>query len=215
MPQAPSALVKLVLEGSLGQGEVFATGFWVPSIPDVGVAGLQADVDSLRTFMQTGASGPLATLATLIDSGARYNGIRAYAYNAGDTAARAQVFSAFTSLFGGSGTGSLPLQSAIVATLRTGRIGRQYRGRMYLPCTAQPLTAHQLGSTTITALLGALKATFNNAATYSSMGSPRVVSFTGGHTAAVTQITMDSKIDIQRRRAAKEAITTSGNVSIP
>lgn len=215
MPVAPDNITKIVLEGSLGQNEVFATGWWVRAAIPPDTASLQASTDLLRTFMQTGSTGPLATLASLIDAGARYNGIRTYFYPSGASQALFQAYSPFTSLYQGSGTGSLPLQTALVATLRSATLGRRSRGRMYLPCTAQPLTGHQVALTQLQSLTAALKATFNYAQGAGGLGFATVVSFTGHATHDVTQITMDSRTDVQRRRAGKETITATASQTVP
>jgi hypothetical protein len=99
----------------------------------------------------------------------------------------------------------MPNQVAIVVTLQTGFSGRRNRGRYYLPCTRlATLNLGQIPSTTVTAVALNAKAFLD--AVNSAVGQPvSVLSQVAGSAKPVTGVRVDSKFDIQRRRANREA----------
>jgi len=103
--------------------------------------------------------------------------------------------------------GSLPLNVAIVASLRTAKRGRSYRGRAYI--SGLPLTStnniNQLDATKITTLLGDLATLQNDldAAGYDIVVASKQhngVTTNPAETNEVIDIVMDANLDSQRRR---------------
>lgn len=105
----------------------------------------------------------------------------------------------------GTGTITKPLTTAVVSSLRTGRAGRSYRGRLYWPALAVTLeTANaRLADTNCVALAGEV-ATFLKAVGTAAPGSlnmgPVVVSQTLGVATKITSISVGDIPDTQRRR---------------
>jgi hypothetical protein len=98
------------------------------------------------------------------------------------------------------GTGGFcPLQVCMVATLITGAAGRRNRGRMYLPANGIGFGSHEFPNARVDAVCQALAAWLDALNTLD--GSAVVVSQAGTSKRAITQVRVDSKPDIQRRRA--------------
>jgi hypothetical protein len=197
----PAGVARFVLVGHLTGGETFETGFW-----ETGDFATQAEVDSAASTFASGAViGPLDNLRALITADCGYDEVRVYGYPTGGPAAS---FVGTASLgAAGTGTGQLPLQTCIVATLLTGAAGRRRRGRMYLPACGAQLSAHQLTTPSVTQVSSSV-------ADLLSLGAPTpgheavVLSQVAGTHAPVTQVRVDSKPDIQRRRAESLAATS-------
>lgn len=200
----PSGLVKFVLYGDATDGEIWSTSWYTK--PQAGISS-QANLDNfINTYANT--SYPAATLSTVLKSRmsvtTRQLGFKGYYYNGGTSAIYATDKPFSSPIVGSSGGSPLPLQTAVVATLLTGASGRRNRGRMYLPVNAVSLsTAHELTTTDVDALANAVKDWF--AVLNASGDNPvQVVSVAGSASRPVTQVRVDSKPDIQRRRANKQ-----------
>jgi hypothetical protein len=104
---------------------------------------------------------------------------------------------------GGAATQTLPDQCTLVVTLLTGFAGRRNRGRMYLPYQAGTMTNGQA----VQANIDPLALWWSNLihAWNSHIGTQHVVvlSQVAGASHSVNAVQIDSKIDIQRRRADK------------
>ena len=139
----PAGSTKVVLSGVSPQGEIFATGFWLSggAINSEASANIAAQaIADMTKWTDTGDGSPVK----LIGADTQYQTVTVYHYaNAGS---RAQFIgeAALAGQVGTANQGPLPLQCAVVVSLRTGLPGRSRRGRMYLPATNQSLTLHQL-----------------------------------------------------------------------
>jgi hypothetical protein len=200
MPR-PLNTTRVVMSGALPGGENFAWGFWLtgnyPNQADTQTAAL-----TIGSYFETYA---LTALEGLLAADGSYQTCTVYSYSAATGAAD---FVGEVPIAGGVGTSvgaSLPLQLALVVTLRTGQAGRRKRGRMYLPVTAQALTAHQMTQAQINAVTSALQDFIQNVDNGAAIsGNVCVMSQVLGEKTAVTEITADSRLDVQRRRAASE-----------
>lgn len=105
----------------------------------------------------------------------------------------------------GSGVPSKPQQTAWCVSLLTGRPGRSYRGRLYLPAWSNPSldagfrVVAASRTTTLTAFNSWLRAVGDACPTAGTQG-PVVVSQTRGTLAFVTQVQLGDILDTQRRR---------------
>lgn len=201
MPR-PTSTSRVVIDGLLPGGEAFAWGFWTNAH-----AASQADAQAAAV----GVAAEFVThartqLAFLLAADSSYQTVTFYSYiNATGPA----DFTGQAAIAAGTGTGtgaSLPLQLAHVTTLRTGLAGRRYRGRMYIPVNAMALANHQMTSSQNSATLQAIKdflTAVNNRADVP--GTISVVSQVVGEKQQITTVTADSRLDVQRRRAAGEA----------
>lgn len=190
----PSGVARFVLVGHLGGSETFETGFW-----EVGDFASQANVDDAAAAAATAFLADMASAATnMLRTIDGYDEVRVYGYpSGGPTASFVGVAPLGTT---GSSSTSNPLQTCCVATLLTGAAGRRRRGRMYLPATGEPLTASEFSSARVTAIANAV-AGFLGFGSPDPTHGPIVLSQVAGTHAPVTQVRVDSKPDIQRRRA--------------
>jgi len=116
----------------------------------------------------------------------------------------------------GSGASAvMPNQVALVGTLLTGLSGRRNRGRMYLPMTSFALTGQgQTDLTGCTNHANAIKAFLEAVGGHYAGGGTYVASSVGSTANLITQVRVDSRPDIQRRRANREAATTSFSADV-
>lgn len=202
----PAGSTHVVLSGTAPQGEIFATGFWLTggAINSEASAGVAAQaIADLAKWDDTGTGHP----ATFVGTDTSFDTVTVYHYaNAGQTA----QFIGEASLGprpGQANQGPLPLQCCYVVSLRSGLPGRSRRGRMYLPCTNQSLTAHQLDETDTDAISAWWKGYFDELnGLGDTVGTLAVVSKTLTSQVAVTSLIVDSRLDIQRRRANGEQV---------
>lgn len=97
-----------------------------------------ADIASkIEDNWQSSSPGSLAVFRGLLPAGQSLTAVKTYAYVQSNPAAVAQGLFPLTGA-GTAGNFNCPWQTAICATLQTGRPGRSYRGRQYFPgVTAQ------------------------------------------------------------------------------
>lgn len=202
----PADVWQVTLVGTSPGGEEWATGFWMnggspQSSSDANTqAALIAGLAAFTTFT-TALRGLMATDCAITQ-------LRIYSYPAGGSKA---AFVGVKTLAGlnGTGSGGNALQVAGVATLHTEFAGRRARGRMYLPVSATgAMQAHQLSGfvNTIDTALANLFSSINTAYDASAVS---VVSRVGAMATSVTSVSCDSRPDVQRRRAASYAATSS------
>lgn len=200
----PAGVSRWVLRGHLTGGEIFETGYWTqnafttPTDANAGCATAAANA-------VTDLAGPLFGKITA-DCG--YDEVRVYSYPSGGPSATIIGSATITGGTGGGTSPVLPLQTAVCVTLRTALAGRAHRGRMYFPMNVGTLTAHQMSSADTTAIANGV-ATFLGR--YSAALGPVVVSQIGaGAKTPITTVTVDSKPDVQRRRAARLVAANTG-----
>lgn len=207
----PSGYSRTVFHGTLENGEIFQWGFWASEAPsDAAAANTQADAARDAFAATTSGSVP----RTLLSTGSAYTGVRVYSYPNGGPDAEYVGESTITGQ-AGAGTGSLPNQVCVVATLLTGLAGRRNRGRIFLPCNSSSLANGQLSSS-ITGGIQAWVASFVGAINSAyDPGKVVVLSQVAGSASNVTEISVDSRLDIQRRRADRETelFTVSGPIA--
>lgn len=105
----------------------------------------------------------------------------------------------------GNSTPRMPYQCAWVSSLRTGRPGGRYRGRLYWPCYGLSVEPGTLRIPTnvveaATADVATLLTALAGAAAPDAALVPAVVSMKGGHASRVTQVVGGDIVDTQRRR---------------
>jgi hypothetical protein len=208
----PAGLIKCVIYGDYANTDIWETGFWVSGA----LVSSQSDLDTLATAIQgcLFTSGLRTTVLGMLTSNDSMNGMRAYYYNGGPTAL---YVSDVPDVRVGTGAGNLPYQTAQVVTTLTGAAGRTARGRMYWPAHG----AGFAGSTPFwdngeCGALAAGVAAFFIAVNALAGGllNVVVVSQTRSSSRAVTQVRVDNKPDIQRRRANKVVPTFTTTVAV-
>lgn len=199
------ARLKAIIAGNIGSTQTWSVGLscnagdFAP-----GVAAMTSLVTDIRTACDaffTTAGNPTALWST--DTAA--NEVKVYYYPASSTHATQQA-QAPLGPYAGTNGGSLPTQTSVVASLRTGLAGRHFRGRIYWPCTGVLIGVHQLSSAQTNAL-SAATANFLTALNAIPLAANHwetiVPSSNTSSGTPVTSVIVDSKLDVQRRRADK------------
>jgi hypothetical protein len=204
----PAGIARVVYAGHLGGGEIFETGYWL--LGDYGTQALtQTAADTEAT--QLGVSALLTTLQSMITADSGYDEVRVYGYPTGGPTATFVASAAIGAP--GTGAGSLPDQVALVATLLTGAAGRRRRGRMYFPANGLVLAAHQVQNTTVDNLADRLAA-YWTAFVIDATHGPVVLSQIAGTAHPILDVRVDSRADIQRRRANKQTIAHQHSAAV-
>lgn len=208
----PLGYSRHVLSGHLSGGEIFQTGFWVSEAPS-DAAATTADAQAVATYLNAHWIDP-GSPVSLLDSAAGYDKITVYSYPNGGPDASYVGEAALTGAVG-SGTQSLPDQCALVVSLHTGMSGRRHKGRMYTPMTKGTVaTGGQLaGSFTnnVATWWGATFAGINSAV---APGFVVVLSQIAGSAQRVTSVAVDTRVDIQRRRADRITPATTSTATV-
>ena len=197
----PAGVSRVALVGTAPSGEIFNTGFWIN-----GAAESNDEASTVAGKIVTEFASHQTNLLKLIRPDAAYTNVRVYSYPAGGPHAE---FVGSAPIVGGAGTSAnqaLPLQVCVVASLLTQAAGRSGRGRMYLPASAAAMTTtHQLDHTLCTNVASDLAAFFAGV-NDEEVGQPSVVSQKGaGAIGPIGTVRIDTRFDIQRRRANKQA----------
>lgn len=200
----PAGVSRVVLSGHLAGGEIFQTGFYIAGAP-VDQATTQGIADGFASNWVASAGD---AARSILAGSSGYDKVTVYSYVAAGPAPASFVGEA--ALVGvGTGGGQLPNQIALVATLLTGAAGRRNRGRMYLPANGMPLTGHQALLSLATSVATGMVAIFSQ---FDDAGVV-VVSGVAGTARRVTSVRVDTRPDVQRRRAGKQTII--GKAELP
>lgn len=196
----PSGYSRNIIRGHLEGGEIFEWGFWIAEAPSNAAAANTQAAAIATAYTSSAATG--TPPANFLSSTEGIDEVRVYSYVTGGTTA--DFVGSAPLVVAGSSVSTMPNQVAIVVTLETGFSGRRNRGRYYLPCSRlATLTLGQIPSATVTAI--ALNAKTFLDAVNSAAGQPvSVLSQVAGSAKPVTAVRVDSKFDIQRRRANRE-----------
>lgn len=207
----PNSVSRVLINGHLPQGEIFTWGFWMGGAP-TDQASAQTWVNGVRDEFQIHAK---TALCGELPSTAGYDSVTLYSYPSSGSGA---AFVAEATIATGAGTSTdplLPLQCAWVVTLRTGLPGRSRRGRMYIPIIAESLTAHQLTQGQLDSLLGSVQDFIQGVDNLTTGTNVVVVSQVGaGQANNVTEVSADSRLDIQRRRAEAESVLYTSSQAV-
>jgi len=196
----PDGVARISISGVQGTGEIFETGFWISAFAIENVGEAQTLVDQIAAIYNAGVRAPVASIAK---SDTIYQRIKGYFYPTGGPTATYIAERIVTAATVGTGTGTNPLYTCMVLGLRTGLSGRTNRGRMYLPATGAPLdTAHRFASADAAFVCNNVATFFTNINAITSPAIPQVIVLSQklGTFQTVTDVTADSKPDVQRRR---------------
>lgn len=216
----PAGVQKIVLFGSAPGGEIWETGFWLQGGLPTSDGAAQAQAELIYGVLLSESDPPVipALATSWVNAGGAIRGARCYSYNnGGSQATYAGEYTAPTATTG-TAPGHLPNQVCAVVTLRTDQSGRSYRGRMYLPAFGAALSTTgglfgQFDQTNCQTMVNDLAAAFQDLGA-SDAGTPVVVSPTRGVATLITSITMDTRADIQRRRANKQAAAVTVSAAV-
>jgi hypothetical protein len=196
----PAGTCRLSFHGTLGGGqEIWQFSIWCGRdvTTQAGADDMAADADT--AYITSNLK------ALTIASQDTYEGVSAYCYHLGGSVA------SFVGVAGSSSAGSTtlrnPMQVALVTTMETATPGRHGKGRIYLPCRITALGTDGLVSTanrdSILTQVKAVVQALNASAPSTLVG---VVSQTTSAIHSVTAVSMDQRMDIQRRRANRQSV---------
>lgn len=199
----PATAVRYTIQAQAPQGEIAAVNLWTMGRE----VGSQADANLLASSMAATIEAHLTAWNQTIANDTEWNQVTAYCYPAGGTVA-GFIGQSTVEAPGLSTAGMMPLQTCLVVTLLTGNAGRSYRGRLYLPATCVTVMqgTHQLAGNTVDNLAGDW-ASFLEAVDFNNCGKPSVVSPTRTSATAISALAIDTRLDVQRRRANKQSVT--------
>lgn len=205
MPR-PANVTRAILNGHMQGGEEFHWGVWLNNVPaDEADAQLWAQV-----VVGEFTSSALSALAGFLMPDSGYDSATVYGYPTPGLPAAVVGTYAVTGGVGTSTNPELPEQCCFVVTTRTGFPGRSRRGRMYIPVNSATLTDHQLTSVVAGSALSAVSDFLEGLNQSGTIDTRAVVmSETLGNTSFITEVTADSRLDIQRRRANREAVLST------
>lgn len=203
---------RIVFSGALPQGERWSTGFWISGPGPTSSADAQAKMD---TFFTTIAAGPLDRIREGIPSTGNIDQIRLYWYAQASPATALYITDATTGPIAGTGTATLPLQTSVVVSLRTTTNARSGRGRMYLPSAGRALTNHELTQTQVDNIANNLALILTaGGAVAGATGRAIVNSQVIGNPTPVNRVVVDSRTDVQRRRADSQQVLFSKTTTL-
>lgn len=198
--------------GHLPSGEIFNWSLWANQAP-IGPAATQVQANNFAAeakVVGTGVNNLAPWLMLGPDSG--LDGVRVYSYQEDNTKAT-NIADASIAKVGSSGaTSLLPNQCAVVVTLKTALAGRRHQGRIYLPLVKYGLSSQgQLGTSDVQGFAGWFAEFITRLNSHIGAQKIGVLSRVGMNRTppldptfqAITSVTVDSKVDVQRRRANK------------
>lgn len=203
----PAQRTRIVITGQLPGSEIFSFGWWG--------TGSFASESALASYLSavvasTAFLTPINYLIqNLSDSGTYVRKISAYYYATQSNQATFQAEQLHD--VRGNGTPTHPNQVAVCCTTLTGLPGRSRRGRFYLPGTHAPVSGAlaQMDQETVDNV--AENAANLVESSYGAGFTPAVVSGVAGTATVIRTVRVDSRLDIQRRRANRETISFYGS----
>lgn len=207
----PGNHVRFVFGASNVGGEKINTGFWVflNSSPPT-----QSDLDTLTTDAATLWNSFTGAIQGFLYTGVTWANVNSYYYDGTSDNAALQSIHALTANTGTVSTNGGPIDQCLVVSLRTGLPGRNRRGRMYIPYHTPVLAASGNTSSTNATTMATAAGTLLNGWSAAHVGWAAVVSRTSTQSRPVTQVQVDTKPDIQRRRENKLVASSTALVTI-
>lgn len=205
----PAGVGRIVISGHMRGGDAFSFGWWGEGANFATNAGCKTICEGVHANL---LHQPVAdVLNPMCSTATGYDMISVYGYPDGGPTSGAMAEESISD-YGGSSNISNPNQLCVVASLLTGQPGRRHRGRMYLPADGQALFGGQMNQASCANIAEAIVGLIAPGA--GSGPGPIVLSQVAGTHLNVTSVRVDSRIDIQRRRAAQETINFSASANI-
>lgn len=212
----PPNSTKITFGGALPGGEIWQSGFWVTgySPSSSGDANSYAELWYAQLSASDSSGGARIHLGLVAATTVSFTQVRVYGYPAGGTQATYVGIYTGTAVTGTQQPKS-GNQTAHVVSMRTGLAGRSQRGRMYIPANGAPVQADgQLNAAACTTIAEGWATCFSDWNAVSGNGIVSVVSSTKTQGYHVVNVQVDSRLDVQRRRADKQSITASETAGI-
>ena len=207
----PAQVMRLAITGTFPSSEIWNHSYWM--MP-AGEGIVPDDNDGADTVLGNIVGSSVWTtyrdiLKTFMKSNSAITGLHLYCYPDGGPSSPAIAERVFNTVGTSSGAAH-PLQTATVASLRTGQSGRSFRGRVYLPTTDVTLDTNNQLTSAVTSAVADMVADFCGGwATEDVFGVGQaafvcIVSPTRSARTVVTQVVVDSVMDTQRRRRNRQ-----------
>ena len=213
----PANTLRFSIRGNLPGNEIWNSSIWLRPIGSATAPTNGVDCDTLLTALKgvSGWSTFRDAVLALIRSTAGIVEERLYSYPVSGTHASAVAVQSDIRA-GTSTAGTLPNQCCCVMTLLTGVAGRSQRGRIYFPAGGLAIspTDGQFSSTQ-SGLRSGFAAWVLGTAGLVQGWAPYVVSQTQTSSLSVVQVKVDTRPDIQRRRANRQAATSAATTNTP
>lgn len=207
----PAGSTRISYVGTAPGGEIWDTSLWWTGLP------IDSPASANEYASSAGAAWALNSrnaIRSLFLSDTHLTQMRVYHYATAGNVAQYVGAYVFPTPVAGAGVAPHPLQVACCLTLQTALAGRSHRGRMYWPANAQALTSHQMLSADTSALSIAFAALIDDTKTTFTLGTPVVVSTALSAATPIVAVRVDSRLDIQRRRANRQAILYSTTTAL-
>lgn len=205
--------VKIVPYGTIDAEQDWSTG-WFFKVAGLATPPTTTQMATMLSGLESDLQYWFNALKGFCAGNTELLGVRGYFYPAHSGHSTVVSELALTTPIGGTSTANLPTQSSIVASLRTGVSGRSARGRSYFPATGMLLNGNaqltDANCVTIAQKYGNVLAdlSLDIASALGSSGvAPVIWSQKTTSTHQIIQVSVDSRPDIQRRRADKVAAT--------
>jgi len=192
----PPFTIRSEIRGTSPGGEIWQTGFWCnTNLVSVDPTLLNNYLVIIAPYVVTWWNAIKAQIFTSFT----FNEVRAYYYESNGTSADFANAALVTPNPGTFATNGNPIDTCLVQSLRTERVGSRHRGRMYVPLHSTVLNTGLIQSATATTYVTATAAMFTsiNANTGYTVS---VMSAANADTDPVISVTSDLKPDVQRRR---------------
>jgi hypothetical protein len=206
-----ASLFKAVLHG-VGDGDEFSFGFHLAGAAATDEASLAIVLNTWDALMSTDTTpSGWSKLTALLSSDQHYDQVSLYYYALSQDPATFLSHKAVNQV--GQGTPKMMLQQASCVTLKTGRNGASYRGRMYIPTTGViPAANHQIDIGTagdineaaqacMEYMKEAIDTVYASNAVFFGVFSQKLNTIE-----PVTATSCDTRLDVQRRRANRQNI---------
>nr|CRY96074.1 hypothetical protein [uncultured prokaryote] len=210
------AFNKVEIKGTLASGDVWSINPCFAGGAVGSVTAYEALLDWATAVVALNAGDIFPTeVLDIMSTAVTITSVRIGAYTADGELVQAAEVNA-TDLPTGSSTPTNPGQSALVVSLLSGRPGRSYNGRLFLPCLAPALNTLTLrigGSVArdVAAGMAAWLTDVADASGETGAYGPVIVSHKLGTSVGVSSVRVGDVVDTQRRRrdAVKENYSTA------
>lgn len=206
--------VRVVFSGKMPNGEIWSCGFSFDTTlgPTVDQAYMNDLAAKAVTEFTTGGLGGMMRGHNPSTWTCDVVSCYYYSVTGGPATLQSQA------VIGSAGTASgntLPNQVAIVASLRTGLPGRTKRGRVYLPLLIVSTSAGLIANAECDTIAAAVAGFLTQMSTAPSpLPEAVVASESTSSMPAITNVIVDNRFDVQRRRANRERATYSKSVAV-
>lgn len=201
--------IKVVPFGTIDTDQDWSTG-WFFKVEGLSTPPTTAQINTALGALEDDLETWWNDVKIVCNSHCVFLGSRGYWYPSGSKVSTVVGEHLAAGAIPGTSAASTPTQTSVVASMKTGISGRSARGRSYLPANGLPLdVTNQISNGNVHTLSLAYShvladLSLDLASSLASSGvAPVVYSAKTGGTHQIISVTVDSRPDVQRRRADK------------